>query len=147
MKRPFHALIPIAALRGTSEAVAESTSLTLDQLPFETVYKVAEHGILARDADGNPLVVLLKLDKGDFLPPHGEQGGTRLLTVMSGEHSWGDGNDVNQEAEHLYGPGTFLVLPAKGGDHWAAGRSGDVLLQIVFVRNGTLMPEAAAQLK
>lgn len=143
------ALLYIAAISttifSTGQALAESTSIDIDKLQFETVYETAERGILVRDGADRPFVMLLKLDDGDFLPPHGAGGGLRLLTVLSGELSWGDGGDVDPDAEKVFPAGTILVLPAQAGEHWAAARNGDVLLQVIVLRGGTLAPDVAEQ--
>ncbi|MCB2050993.1 MAG: hypothetical protein KDE63_06145 [Novosphingobium sp.] len=136
MKPIYHVLIALAAFTGQCSAQARSTPIDVDSLTYETVHDVAERSILAKDASNRPLVVLLRLDDGDFLPPHGAQGGLRLLTVLSGELSWGDGDEVDPNAERIFGPGAILVVPAEGGEHWAAARNGPVVLQVVFVRDG-----------
>lgn len=136
-----------AALLSASQTMAGSTPIAIDKLQFETVYEVAERSILVRDGAGRPLVMLLKLDDGDFLPPHGASGGLRLLTVISGELSWGDGADIDQDAEHVFAAGTVVVIPEEGGEHWAAARNGDVLLQVVVVREGAVSMGVASQVK
>jgi len=64
--------------------------------------------------------------QGQFLPPHGAPGPTRLLTVVSGTLSWGDGNKIDPAAERTFGPGSVIIVPAQGGEHWAAARQDDV---------------------
>lgn len=143
------ALVCVAAISatifGAATAAAEATPIAIDKLRFETVHGVAERGILALDGAGKPLVLVLKLDDGDFLPPHGAGGGLRLLTVLSGELSWGDGAEVDRDAERVFPAGTVLIVPAEGGEHWAAARNGDVLLQVVAVRDGALAPGVEAR--
>ncbi|MBO9378796.1 hypothetical protein GG804_18675 [Sphingomonas histidinilytica] len=136
----------IAAVALPAGASARSTQLDIDRLRNETVHEVARRAILAVDKEGRPLTFVLRIGRGQFLPPHGAQGGLRILTVVSGTLSWGDGDKVDQAAERRLGPGSVIVVPAVGGQHWAAARDGDVLLQGVFVRDGALTPEAAAQL-
>ncbi|PQA89705.1 hypothetical protein [Hyphococcus luteus] len=133
---PFAAMA--AALFCAGGAAAESTPIAIDDLAFATVHEVAERSILARNDAGQPLAALLKLDDGDFLPPHGAGGGLRLLTVLSGELSWGDGAEVDPDKERIFPAGTVLIVPAEGGEHWAAARGGDVLIQVVFIREGAL---------
>lgn len=145
-----HSILLLAAATAVSLAApgvdaAKSTRLDLDKLGFQTVYDAAQRAVVAVDGQGRPLAVLLRIRKGQFLPPHGEDGGVRLLTVVSGELSWGDGDKVDPAAERRFGPGSVIVLPAKGGKHWAAARRDDVLLQVVPVGSGALAPEAAAQ--
>lgn len=143
MKRFLPIAMALATLSFPGVAAAQSAPLAIDELAFETVHDVAERAIVAKDAAGRPLVALLKLEEGDFLPPHGEGGGIRLLTVLSGDLSWGDGSQVDPDKERIFSAGTVLVVPAQGGMHWAAARSGDVLLQVVFVRDGALISGAA----
>jgi len=145
MKKLVSTAAAVAALVAAGDAAAESTAVAIGDLPFATVHEVAERSILARDESGQPLVALLKLDDGDFLAPHGAAGGLRLLTVLSGELSWGDGTDVNPDKERVFAAGTVLVVPAKGGGHWAAARNGDVLLQVVIIRDGALASGVAVQ--
>lgn len=145
MKRLPHIALALTALSMPSMAAAQATPLALDELVFETVHEVAERSILARNSAGQPLVALLKLDKGDFLPPHGARGVLRLITIISGDLSWGDGGEADVEKERVFGAGTLLVLPADSGEHWAAARQGKVLLQVTFIRDGNLVLEAAAQ--
>ncbi|WP_337188064.1 hypothetical protein [Phenylobacterium sp.] len=80
---------------------------------------------------------------GQVLPSHGAGGGVRVLTMLSGALSWGDG-DMDAAAERAVGPGSIIVVLAQGGEHWAAARKDDVLLQGVLVGDGALAPEAAA---
>lgn len=127
-------------------AAAKSTKLDIDRLAYETVHDAAQRGVIAVDSEGRPLTFLLRIKKGNFLPPHGASGPIRLLTVVSGTLSWGDGNAVDRAAERTFGPGSVIVVPAEGGEHWAAARHNDVILQAVVVRDGALSPEAAAQL-
>ncbi|MEZ5531783.1 MAG: hypothetical protein R3E69_05320 [Steroidobacteraceae bacterium] len=135
----------LATLALPSLAAAGSTLLDLDRLRYDTVYDAARRTILAVDAQGRPLTLLLRIAKGQFLPPHGAEGGLRVLTVVSGTLSWGDGNKVDPAAELTFGPGSVIILPASGGEHWAAAREDDVLLQVVLVRDGKLAGEAGAQ--
>lgn len=126
-------------------ASAQSTQLDIDRLSYDVVHDAARRGVIAVDKDGRPLTFLLRIAKGQFLPPHGATGPIRLLTVVSGTLSWGDGNKVDPKAERTFGPGSIIVVPAQGGEHWAAARKDDVLLQAVLVHDGALAPEAAAQ--
>lgn len=143
---PFAVFVSLTALALPGLATADSSRLDLDKLHYETVYDVAQHAVLAVDAKGRPLTALLRIAKGQFVPPHGAGGPLRVLTVVSGTLSWGDGHAVDEAAERTFGPGSVIVLPAGGGEHWAAARHDDVLLQIVILREGKLAPEAAAQL-
>jgi len=138
-------LLAAASLAVPGMASAKSTPLDIEQLHYETVHDAARRGIIAVDGQGRPLTFLLRIAKGQFLPPHGATGPIRLLTVISGTLSWGDGNKVDPAAERTFGPGSIIVVPAQGGEHWAAARQDDVLLQAVLVHDGALAPEVAAQ--
>ncbi|WP_414900037.1 hypothetical protein ACMT1E_10120 [Sphingomonas flavalba] len=145
MHQPILLLAAAAALAAPAAATGASTTLDIDKLGYEIVHDVARRTILALDKDGQPLSLLLRIGNGQFLPPHGGGGPIRLLTVVSGTLTWGDGNIVDPAAERRLSPGSVVVLPAGGGEHWAAARDGDVLLQVVLVRGGSLTPTAAAQ--
>jgi|APLow6443716910_1056828.scaffolds.fasta_scaffold390803_2 quercetin dioxygenase-like cupin family protein len=135
----------IAALVLPGMASAASTRLDIDQLRHDIVHDGVRRTVLAVDGEGRPLSVLLRIGKGQVLPPHGESGGVRLLTVISGTLSWGDGDKVDPAAERSFGPGSVIVIPARGGMHWAAARRDDVLIQVVAIGTGALSPEANAQ--
>lgn len=142
----YHALLLAAAsLAVPGMASARSTQLDIDQLRYDIVHDAARRGVIAVDSQGRPLTFLLRIEKGQFLPPHGATGPIRLLTVVSGTLSWGDGNKVDPAAERTFGPGSIIIVPAQGGEHWAAARHDDVILQAVVVHDGALAPEAAAQ--
>lgn len=147
MRRHALLLATIAVLGAPTLASAASTRLDIDKLRNDTVHDAARRAVLAVDADGRPLTFLLRIGKGQFLPPHGAEGGVRLLTVVTGTLSWGDGGKVDPTAERRLGPGSVIVVPAQGGEHWAAARQDDVLVQVVLVPPGGLAPEAKAQLE
>lgn len=146
MKHRTLILAAAASLALPATASAKSTPLDIDRLRYETVHDAARRGIIAVDGQGRPLTFLLRIAKGQFLPPHGATGPIRLLTVISGTLSWGDGNKVDPASERTFGPGSIIVVPARGGEHWAAARQDDVLLQAVLVHDGALTAEAAGQL-
>lgn len=141
----YTSLLAAASLALPGAASAKSTQLDIDQLRYDTVHDAARRGVIAVDSQGRPLTFLLRIEKDRFLPPHGATGPIRLLTVVSGTLSWGDGNKVDPAAERTFGPGSIIVVPAQGGEHWAAARHDDVILQAVVVHDGALAPEAAAQ--
>ncbi|MBK7249588.1 MAG: hypothetical protein IPI06_01395 [Gammaproteobacteria bacterium] len=147
MKSHIVPLALCALLPVSGSAAAESTLLDLGRLQYQAAYEAARMTVLAVDAEGRPLTVLLRIDHGKFLPPHGAEGGLRVLTVVSGTLSWGDGKEVDAAKERSFGPGSVIVVPARGGEHWAAARHGDVLLQVVMVRDGRLSPAVGAQLE
>ncbi|HBP53880.1 MAG TPA: hypothetical protein DD643_05865 [Synechococcus sp. UBA8638] len=112
---------------------AEQTSLLdTDSLPRKKVYGVAYLTPLAVSEAGTPVVALLDLRVGDVVPPHATASGLRLLTVLKGNLSWGDGKTVDQARETVYPAGSILTLPA-GVYHWAAARSEDVCIQLVIL--------------
>ena len=69
------AAIGVLALPGM--ASAKSTRLDIDQLRYDVVHDGARRTVLAVDSEGRPLSVLLRIGKGQVLPPHGESGGVR----------------------------------------------------------------------
>lgn len=145
MKTGLMILGTLAALAIPTALAARSTPLDLDTLRYDVVHDSARRTVLATSKIGQPLIALLRIAKGSELPPHGETGGVRLLTILSGTLSWGDGTRVDRAAERRFGPGSIIVVPAQGGAHWAAARSDDVLLQVVMIDDGALAPEVAAQ--
>lgn len=146
--RPRNLLLaPLTCTALVSTALADSTLLDLDRLHYDTVYKAARRAVLAVDGQGQPAVFLLRIARGQFLPPHGAQGPLRLLTVVSGTLSWGDGHVVDPAAERTFEPGSIIVLPAGGGEHWAAARHDDVLLQVVMLREGALAADTDAPVR
>jgi len=145
MRPGLVSIMILAALALPAGLAARPTALDLDALHSERVHDAAERTILASGQNGRPLVALLRIGKGHALPPHGEAGGVRLLTIISGTLSLGDGDHVDPAAERRFGPGSILVIPAKGGLHWAAARTDDVLLQVVILGDGVLAADVAAQ--
>ncbi|MEM8786867.1 MAG: hypothetical protein AAGE76_01245 [Pseudomonadota bacterium] len=127
-------------------ATAETVLLDIGALPTRPVYDVAELTPLALTADGAPAMLLLSLDAGDVVPPHATESGLRMLTVLSGEMSWGDGDEVNEGAERTYGPGSILAVRA-GDMHWVAARRGPVQIQLVLLDDETPVPGIQEQLQ
>lgn len=136
----------LAAVALPTMALAETTLVDTSKLPAKQVYEVAELTPLALSQSGTPAVVLLDLDAGDVVPPHATESGLRLLTVVSGEMSWGDGSAVDESREKTYPPGSFLIIPA-GLDHWLAARSGDVRVQLVVLDDEMPVPGIQEQMK
>ena len=121
---------------------AEQTSLLdTDSLPRKKVYGVADLTPLAVSEAGTPVVALLDLRAGDVVPPHVTASGLRLLTVLQGNLSWGDGKKVDQAVERIYPAGSILMLPA-GVYHWAASRSEDVRIQLVLLDEAATVTKA-----
>lgn len=129
-----------------SLAIAETTLIDTSKLPSRIVHEVAELTPLAVTAEGKPAVVLLSLDAGDVVPPHAAQSGLRLLTVLSGDMSWGDGSMVEPAQERVFGPGSILTVLA-GDQHWLAARSGPVELQLVVLDDETPVPAVQEQMQ
>ena len=139
-------LLPLVVAALPAAAAAETILVDTSKLPVRQVYDVAELTPLAVSPSGAPAVVLLDLAAGDVVPPHAAESGLRLLTVLSGEMSWGDGSTVDQSRETVYPAGSFLIVPA-GLDHWLAARSGDLRLQIVVLDDETPVPAVLAQMR
>ena len=130
MKR---AMLTLMALGASTVAMAETIELDLSELPSRTVFETAEAMPLAVTADGAPAVMLLRVPAGVEVPPHATETGLRLLTVIEGPMSWGDGETIDRAAERTYPAGSVLMLPA-GLPHWLAARGdGDVLLQLILL--------------
>ncbi|MEO1222669.1 MAG: hypothetical protein AAFX92_00445 [Pseudomonadota bacterium] len=142
----YKVLLPLALAGLSATALAETTLIDTSVLPAMQVYDVAELTPLAVSAAGAPAVVLLDLDNGDVVPPHATESGLRLLTVLSGEMSWGDGSTIDQTQETVYPAGSILTLPA-GQDHWLAARGGDVRLQLIVLDDENAVPEVLEQMR
>lgn len=127
-------------------AYAGTTKVETSKLPAKEVYGVAELTPLALSEAGTPSVVLLDLEAGDVVPPHATKKGLRLLTVLKGEMSWGDGNEIDENKENIYPAGTILVVPATV-DHWLAARSGDVQIQLVVLEGENPVPGILEQMR
>lgn len=113
-------------------ATAEADLIDVDALDKRIVFEVAELTPLALSADGTPAVVLLDVAAGDVVPPHAAIGALRILTVLSGELSWGDGSTVDEGKERIFTAGSVVTVPPYI-DHWVAARSGPVRLQLVVL--------------
>lgn len=127
-------------------AAAETSFIDLEKLPSKQVYDVAQLTPLVLDAEGAPAVVLLDLDAGDEVPPHATKSGLRLLTVLQGDLSWGDGEVADPEKERIYPQGSVLTIPA-GEDHWLAARNGPVRIQLIVLDDETPVPGIQEQMK
>lgn len=142
--RRFLLFLAVVAL--PASALAETKLIDTDRLPSKTVYEVAELTPLAVSPSGAPAVVLLDLEAGEVVPPHAAESGLRLLTVLSGDMSWGDGSAVDETKETVYPPGSILVFPAKL-DHWLAARKGPVRVQLIVLDDETPVPGIRDQMK
>ncbi|MEM1046827.1 MAG: hypothetical protein AAGL24_11760 [Pseudomonadota bacterium] len=127
-------------------ALAETTLIDVSALPSKQVYDVADLTPLALTPEGAPAVVLLDLKAGDVVPPHAAKSGLRLLTVLSGDMSWGDGSAIDEAREKIYPAGSILTVPA-GLDHWLAARAGDVRLQLVVLDDEKPVPALKEQMQ
>lgn len=127
-------------------AAAETSLIDTSVLPSQDVYDVATLTPLALAPDGSPAVVLLDIEAGEVVPPHRAESGVRLVTVISGEMSWGDGSDVDEARETVHPQGSILVLPA-GVDHWVAARNGALRLQLVILDDEAPAPGVAEQMR
>lgn len=140
-------LVPALVAISPLTAQAEQTSLIdTGVLPNKLVYGTASLTPLAVSADGAPVVVLLDVEAGVVVPPHAAKSGLRILTVLKGDMSWGDGSAVDRAKETLYPAGSVLTVPA-GVDHWLAARSGDVRLQVVVLDDEAPVPAVRKQMK
>lgn len=134
----FIALSPLVL--STNLAMADdAVQLDTAALPSKVVYDTAEVTPLAVSSAGEPKVVLLRVASGQVVPPHRTESGLRLITVVEGDMSWGNGETVDETAEVIYPAGSFLMLP-EGSPHWLAARSGNVLLQLVTLDDETPTP-------
>ena len=139
------ALAASIALLPLSATAAETSLIDTSALPSKPVWEVAQLTPLALSAEGAPAVVLLDLDAGVVVPPHATKTGLRLLTVISGDMSWGDGSTIDETAETVYPAGSILTLPA-GLKHWLAARNGPVRLQLIVLDDEKLVPAVAEQM-
>lgn len=139
------ALAAAIALAPMMAQADETKLIDTSALPSMTVYEVAELTPLALSPAGKPAVILLDLEDGDVVPPHAAETGLRLLTVIKGDMSWGDGSAVDEAAETVYPAGSVLTLPA-GVDHWLAARNGDVRLQLIVLDDEMPVPALAEQM-
>ena len=142
----LRSLLVMAAAVLPATAVAGTTLIDTSKLPARQVYDVADLTPLAVSPAGDPAVVLLELDAGEVVPPHAAKSGLRLLTVLSGEMSWGDGAEIDQAQETVYPAGSMLTVPA-GVDHWLAARDGDVRLHVVILDDESPVPALADQMQ
>ena len=145
MRVPILASVLSAATLMTTWAAAESIELDIDALPSRTMHETAQATPLAVTDEGAPAVLLLRVPAGREVPPHAAGSGLRLLTVIEGPLSWGNGDTIDRAAETLHLPGSVLMVPA-GSPHWLAARDGDVLLQMVLLNAASPVPAAAEQM-
>ncbi|MES0808107.1 hypothetical protein ABLO27_01405 [Roseibium sp. SCPC15] len=139
-------LAAIFALALPIQALADTTLIDIGKLPSKQVYGTAFVTPLAVSPSGQPAIVVLDVESGKVVPPHATKSGLRLLTVLSGDMSWGDGSDVDEKKETVYPPGSFLTVPA-GKDHWLAARSDPVRIQLVVLEEEKPVPGIVEQMK
>ena len=123
----------------------DTVVIDTDTLPSGAAYAVARVTPLARDALGEPFVILLDLPAGEVVPPHTAPSGIRLVTVQRGAVHWGDGETVDPARERVFPQGTIFTIRA-GDCHWLAARDGDVRLQLVVMANDAPVPGIQEQL-
>lgn len=127
-------------------AIAETTLIDISALPSQPVYEVATLTPLAVSTSGSPVVVLLDLDTGEVVAPHATDSGLRLLTVLSGDLSWGHGDTVDEAQETVYPAGSILTVP-HGETHWLAARNGSLRLQLIVLDDEAPAPGIQEQMK
>ena len=137
-------IIALSLLLTASVAHAETKMIDLDLVPAKRVYDAADLRPIALTNAGEPSVVVLEIDEGVVVPPHATKTGLRLLTVLSGDISWGDGDKVREDREKVYPAGSHLLVRA-GDMHWVAARSGDVRIRLVLLHDQKLTPPVASQ--
>ncbi|MBV1896939.1 MAG: cupin domain-containing protein [Rhodobacteraceae bacterium] len=133
------AVFPILAMAGT-------TNVDVSKLPGKPVHDTATVTPLALSQNGSPSVILLSVAAGKEVPAHATEAGLRLITVVSGNLYWGDGDKIDPANETVYPAGSFLMLPS-GVPHWLAARDGDLVLQLVVLDGETPVPAIAEQMK
>lgn len=131
--------LPVTAIAGTSLVDTKA-------LPSQQAHDVVQLTPLARAASGATAVALLDIGAGTVVPPHASTGAVRLLTVLSGEMSWGEGSTIDETLETVYPAGSILAIAA-GSDHWLAARSGDVRLQMIVLDDETPVPGILEQMQ
>ncbi len=102
----------LAALAIPSTVFAESRLIDTSVLASKEVHGAVQLTPLAVTGKGTPAVVFLDLESGAVVPPHSAKSGVRLLTVVSGDMSWGDGDTIDEAKEHLYPAGSLVTIPA-----------------------------------
>jgi len=142
----LRAAAALATILAGLPAAAETTVVDLAALPGVEVYGTATLTPLALSAAGSPAAVLLDLAAGEVVPPHATESGLRLLTVLSGDLFWGDGEAVDPAAETRHAPGAMLAIPA-GADHWLAARNGPLRLMLVVLDDETPVPALQEQMQ
>ena len=68
-------------------------------------------------AKAGPSIIRVKMPNGYVNQPH-YHAHPEYLTVISGAILFGTGDTVNKSAAKLYGPGSFIAVPA-GVHHWS----------------------------
>jgi len=139
-------LAPSLLAAAAGSAAAETTVVDPSVLPKQTAYGTATLTPLALTAEGSPAAVLLDLEAGAVVPPHATESGLRLLTVLAGELSWGDGATVDAGAETTHAPGAMLLIPAVE-THWLAARSGPLRVMLVLLDDETPVPALEEQMR
>ncbi|MEM9222518.1 MAG: cupin domain-containing protein [Pseudomonadota bacterium] len=139
-------LAAIAVVALPNAALSGADLIDVDALDKRIVHEIAELTPLAIAEDGTPAVVFLDVKAGDVIPPHAAMGSLRILTVVSGELSWGDGSQIDEAKERVFPAGSVLTVPA-GIDHWVAARSGPIRLQLVVLDDEAPAPGIKDQMQ
>lgn len=102
---------------------------------------------LATDQQGQGLVMLRSLKKGDVTPPHktGTQA-VRLGVVVSGVIYHGVGETLDPSKETAYHPGDVILMSASH-TYWMAARDADASIMFTFVPPAQLNPALLEQMK
>ena len=137
-------IIALSLFLITAVAHAATKRINLDQIPAKKMHDAADLRPIALTHDGVPSVVVVEVENGVVVPPHATKTGLRLLAVLSGDLSWGDGDTVRQDQEKIYPAGSHLLIRA-GDMHWVAARNGDVRFQLVLLHDQKLAPPVARQ--
>jgi len=119
------AIVFIAAIlvAGVSAATAAGTVVALNPSAMHFAAGTGSaKGTSAAILTGNPAkagpsVIRVKMPDGYVNKPH-YHANPEYITIISGSVLFGTGDTVNKSAAKLYGPGSFIAVPA-GVHHWS----------------------------
>lgn len=129
-----------------SFALADTKIVETNALVSKKIYDSANLTILAVSESDKPAVVFVDIPAGAVVPPHPAPNVTRLITVISGTVSMGDGETLDKSKEKTYPAGSVLVMPPKQM-HWAAARTDDVKLQLIVLDDEKVSPAIVKMLR